>query len=186
MLSVTPIRVSRLHVRQVAHVHCARRKVLSLGCAAQGPLTRPQQLYRIGPGTTCGRHQLKRALPAEEFTGDYEVRSFPMCGPQNQGACKLNINPCKIFHGCIFQAFQGPSRHLESRLSARQWQHWISLGLQYLQVAASLLFVVLYVWSTYSAPVQHSPRAMLDLLLCVIFAGEYLHRLLVRKNSGPG
>lgn len=60
---------------------------------------------------------------------------------------------------------------------------WVSRALQYVQVAASLLFVVLYVWSTYSPPVPHSARANLDLILCAIFAGEYLHRLLVLHTS---
>lgn len=48
------------------------------------------------------------------------------------------------------------------------------------QIVASLLFVVLYVWSTYSAPSHSSWRYKLDLSLCVLFAVEYAFRVLVR------
>ncbi|RMZ57560.1 hypothetical protein APUTEX25_001760, partial [Auxenochlorella protothecoides] len=72
---------------------------------------------------------------------------------------------------------------LTSMLKLALRQSTVALGLQYLQVAASLLFVVLYVWSTYSPPVPHSLRARMDILLCAIFAVEYLHRLLVLHTS---
>lgn len=55
----------------------------------------------------------------------------------------------------------------------------LATGLQYVQMAASLTFVVLYVWSTYSQPSAASMRARLELVLCAIFAVEYSHRLLV-------
>ena len=51
--------------------------------------------------------------------------------------------------------------------------------LQVSQFAASLLFVVLYVWSTYSSPQPFSWRANLDLFLCVVFAIDYLMRFTV-------
>ena len=47
------------------------------------------------------------------------------------------------------------------------------------QVVASLAFVVLYVWSTYSTPVPGSLRHSADILLCGVFAAEFVARLLV-------
>ncbi|BDA48910.1 probable potassium channel subfamily T member 2 at N-terminal half [Coccomyxa sp. Obi] len=49
--------------------------------------------------------------------------------------------------------------------------------LQFGQFIASLLFVILYVWSTYSTPAPFSIRYNLDLMLCVLFATEFLFRL---------
>jgi len=54
---------------------------------------------------------------------------------------------------------------------------------QVTQFAASLLFVVLYVWATYSQPKPFSLRFNLDIFLCVIFALDYLLRFLVRRPS---
>ena len=48
---------------------------------------------------------------------------------------------------------------------------------QSFQFVASILFVGLYVLDTYSAPVRGSPRYYLELLLCCVFAAEYVHRL---------
>ena len=53
--------------------------------------------------------------------------------------------------------------------------------LQVGQFASSLLFVVLYVWATYHAPAPFSWRSNLDLLLCLVFAIDYL----VRYTVGP-
>ena len=47
----------------------------------------------------------------------------------------------------------------------------------YAQFAASIGFVVLYVWSTYSAPLPGTARHAAESLLCAVFALEYLHRL---------
>ena len=44
-------------------------------------------------------------------------------------------------------------------------------------VGSSLLFVALYVWSTYSPPPPGSARAAADAALCVIFAADYVIRL---------
>jgi hypothetical protein len=48
---------------------------------------------------------------------------------------------------------------------------------QALQFAASLAFVGLYVWSTYSAPTRWSWRYWAEIALCVVFALEYMTRL---------
>lgn len=48
------------------------------------------------------------------------------------------------------------------------------------QFSASLCFVGLYVWSTYSTPVKGGVRATLEFWLCVVFGFEYLYRLLVK------
>ena len=52
------------------------------------------------------------------------------------------------------------------------------------QFAASFLFVVLYIWGTYSAPPASSFRYKLDVGLCAYFALEYLHRFLVGWAGG--
>lgn len=56
----------------------------------------------------------------------------------------------------------------------------VKTALQIGQFAASLLFVVLYVWATYKAPAPLSWRFNLDLFLCGVFAIDYLLRFLVR------
>lgn len=56
----------------------------------------------------------------------------------------------------------------------------VRLAMQYLQFCASLLFVVLYIWGTYSTPAPSTFRYKLDVGLCVYFGLEYLHRLVVR------
>ena len=55
----------------------------------------------------------------------------------------------------------------------------VKTAMQALQFAASLLFVILYVWSTYSTPQPFTWRSNLDLLLCAIFALDYLVRFTV-------
>ena len=52
-------------------------------------------------------------------------------------------------------------------------------SLQAMQLFSSLLFVVLYVWSTYSIPVKGSLRYNLDFGLSCFFAVDYLLRLAV-------
>ena len=51
--------------------------------------------------------------------------------------------------------------------------------IQALQLFSSLLFVVLYVWSTYSIPHRGSVRYNLDLALSCFFAIDYVLRLAV-------
>ena len=51
---------------------------------------------------------------------------------------------------------------------------------QALQFASTLLFVVLYIWSTYSPPPLWSLRYNLDLFLCAMFAIDYISRFVVR------
>ena len=53
--------------------------------------------------------------------------------------------------------------------------------LQAAQFASTLLFVVLYIWSTYSAPPLWSTRYNLDLFLCFMFAVDYVSRFMVRQ-----
>jgi hypothetical protein len=60
----------------------------------------------------------------------------------------------------------------------------VRLYFQLAHIAASLLFVVLYVWSTYSSPCQSSWRYKLDLTLCTLFALDYAFRMLVRPPGG--
>ena len=52
--------------------------------------------------------------------------------------------------------------------------------IQAAQFASTLLFVVLYIWSTYSPPPLWSIRYNLDLFLCIMFAIDYFSRLVVR------
>lgn len=59
----------------------------------------------------------------------------------------------------------------------------VKTALQIGQFAASLLFVVLYVWATYKAPQPFSWRFNLDLLLCAVFAVDYLLRFLVGAEA---
>ena len=47
------------------------------------------------------------------------------------------------------------------------------------QFGSTLLFVVLYIWSTYSPPPLWSLRYNLDLFLCAMFAVDYISRFLV-------
>lgn len=48
--------------------------------------------------------------------------------------------------------------------------------MQATQFASTLLFVVLYIWSTYSPPPPWSIRYNLDLFLCLMFAVDYVSR----------
>ena len=54
---------------------------------------------------------------------------------------------------------------------------------RFLQILSSLLFVVLYVWGTYSTPKPFSWRFNMDIALCALFATEFLWRLLVSQLS---
>ena len=53
------------------------------------------------------------------------------------------------------------------------------------QFASTLLFVVLYIWSTYSPPPLWSTRYNLDLFLCLMFAIDYISRFVVRNAMLP-
>ena len=55
----------------------------------------------------------------------------------------------------------------------------IKLASQYAQFVLAIVFVALYVYATYSPPPPDSLRYQVDLLLCAIFAVEYVHRMLV-------
>ena len=55
----------------------------------------------------------------------------------------------------------------------------VRLFLQYTQFVLAIVFVVLYVYATYSPPAPDSLRHNVDLGLCIVFALEYLHRMLV-------
>lgn len=57
--------------------------------------------------------------------------------------------------------------------------------MQAAQFASTLLFVVLYIWSTYSPPALWSIRYNLDLFLCFMFAVDYVSRFLVRSFTAP-
>ncbi len=54
--------------------------------------------------------------------------------------------------------------------------------LQAVQFSASLIFVVLYIWSTYSSPAPWSWRYNLDLFLCAVFAVDWVSRVMVRTS----
>ncbi len=59
------------------------------------------------------------------------------------------------------------------------------LVLEGAQLAASLLFIGLYVHSTYHPMLPGTPLYWLDVVLCCIFAADYVHRLMVSAaNSG--
>ena len=51
------------------------------------------------------------------------------------------------------------------------------------QFTASLAFVALYVWGTYSQPAKGSIRASLELFLCLVFAGEFLQRFFINHGD---
>ncbi len=52
-------------------------------------------------------------------------------------------------------------------------------ALQLLQFGSSVVFVCLYVASTYSAPTPFSLRYNIDILLCLLFAADYVARVVV-------
>ncbi len=52
-------------------------------------------------------------------------------------------------------------------------------ALQLLQFGSSVVFVCLYVASTYSAPAPFSLRYNIDILLCLLFAADYVARVVV-------
>ena len=52
-------------------------------------------------------------------------------------------------------------------------------ALQLLQFASSVVFVCLYVASTYSTPAPFSWRYNIDILLCLLFAADYVARVVV-------
>ena len=58
----------------------------------------------------------------------------------------------------------------------------VRLAAQYLQFVLAIVFVALYVYATYAPPAPNSLRAQLDLWLCAVFAAEYVHRMLVRRQ----
>ena len=58
------------------------------------------------------------------------------------------------------------------------------MGGQILQFVLAIVFVVLYVLGTYAPPAPDSLRARADLLLCALFAAEYVHRMLVSAGAG--
>lgn len=66
--------------------------------------------------------------------------------------------------------------YISERIDFRAWNNMI-------QFAASVAFVALYVWGTYSQPAKGSLRASLDFWLCIIFAGEFLHRLIFNHKD---
>lgn len=47
------------------------------------------------------------------------------------------------------------------------------------RLVASLLFILLYVWSTYVPEAPGSWRHWLDLVLCCVFAVDYVYRITV-------
>lgn len=51
------------------------------------------------------------------------------------------------------------------------------------QFVLAIVFVALYVLATYSPPAPGSPRYKADIFLCALFAGEYVHRMLVRRGD---
>lgn len=67
-------------------------------------------------------------------------------------------------------------RYFTDRFEFRAWNNMI-------QFTASVAFVGLYVWGTYSQPAKGSLRASLDFWLCIIFAGEFLHRLIFNHKD---
>lgn len=55
--------------------------------------------------------------------------------------------------------------------------------MRFMQILSSMLFVVLYVWGTYSTPRPFSWRFNLDIALCALFATEWLWRLVVSQYT---
>ncbi|WIA12208.1 hypothetical protein OEZ85_012277 [Tetradesmus obliquus] len=56
------------------------------------------------------------------------------------------------------------------------------LLLEGVQLGACLLFILLYIWSTYSPVVPGGGRWWCDLLLCMVFAADYTHRIMVTSS----
>ena len=67
-------------------------------------------------------------------------------------------------------------RWMQQRLRSAE----VRSALQLLQFASSVVFVCLYVASTYSAPAPFSLRYNIDILLCLLFALDYIARVVVR------
>ncbi|KAK9808990.1 hypothetical protein WJX72_007481 [[Myrmecia] bisecta] len=94
----------------------------------------------------------------------------------------------KDLPGATSSYWQQPLLSLDSQEESTLWERivqWVNnlfrlpelrQALQLGQFAASLMFVVLYVWSTYSTPAPFSARYNLDLFLCFVFAVDYAFR----------
>lgn len=54
------------------------------------------------------------------------------------------------------------------------------------QLAASVLFILLYVWSTYVPEAPGSWRYWLDLVLCCVFFADYVYRITASLTGGFG
>ena len=65
------------------------------------------------------------------------------------------------------------------------WQDTMEFRMlmQVTQLGASVLFVVLYIWSTYVPPAVGSLRNVLDVFLCAVFALEYALRVAVSSRG---
>ena len=95
-------------------------------------------------------------------------------------ACKAQVlstmcsATCWAAQGSLWQRF--------CKGASAMWQlPEVRALLQAFQVVASMLFVVLYVWSTYSTPAPGSLRYNADMLLCAVFAAEFIARFVVRR-----
>eukprot|EP00884_Botryococcus_braunii_P010005 jgi/Botrbrau1/19005/Bobra.0100s0039.1 len=106
-------------------------------------------------------------LPASSVTvGDQSGRASAVYGKEDDDA--ENGGPLSRLKGWLVELAADPG---------------VRLCFQLGQIAASLLFVVLYVWSTYSAPCHSSWRYKLDISLCVLFALDYVFRVLGADNK---
>ena len=98
---------------------------------------------------------------------------------------RLDMSPCRPF---TFSVHQLPFLQLswweriKAVCSQLAGQPEIRRLLQAVQFSASLIFVVLYIRSTYSSPAPWSWRYNLDLFLCAIFAVDWVSRVMVRTS----
>ncbi|GAB4817363.1 hypothetical protein N2152v2_004409 [Parachlorella kessleri] len=90
--------------------------------------------------------------------------------------------PLSLLH-LVIAAARTAARRARRILRALNENTELRTAMQFAQFVASMLFVVLYVWGTYSAPAPSSFRYRLDVLLCVLFGVEYVHRLLTEESK---
>lgn len=76
-----------------------------------------------------------------------------------------------------------PRVTLFQRVARRLQRPDARLALTFAQLAACLLFIVLYVWGTYSPAAPGSPRFTADVVLGLLFAADYASRIL--KSGSP-
>ena len=131
----------------------------------------PQLRVSSGPGLVSRRRRLRlhvKALgPFDVHSSSGEDKEHPLLQSAASAVRNLRLHIARMISWVIY---------IIERSDFRAWNNM-------LQFAASVTFVSLYVWSTYSQPAKGSLRASLDFWLCIIFAGEFIHRLIFNHKD---